>query len=150
MSELTEFTSASIRFGLPFLFSGQAQREFFINESLVLIDSLLHPSIEGLVSSPSDHDDGTWIIAAGAADQWGGKNGYLATCTEGTWTLIQPQIGMRVYDRNAQQFLFYDDGWVRASAPVTPNSGTLVDAELRQAFTELVEALKTVGVFGAT
>ena len=52
MSDPVLFESASPRFALPLLYSGQAQKEIFVNEAFSHVDALLHCSIEEEMASP--------------------------------------------------------------------------------------------------
>ena len=49
---------ATPRWGLPLLFAGQAQKEIFHNEALMLVDALLHGRVESadLGAPPTDPD----------------------------------------------------------------------------------------------
>ena len=52
MPDPVTFDSASARFGLPFLYSGQAQKEVFVNEAFATTDTLLHCKVEDEAGSP--------------------------------------------------------------------------------------------------
>ena len=54
---------------------------------------------------------------------------------------------MTLYDRNAGVLIHYNGGWTAASAPEVPTAGTVADAELRNAFSELIQALRSIGIF---
>ena len=61
------------RFALPYLAPGQMQKEFYHNEALQKIDTLLCPVVEGNASPtpPSDPAVGTcYLIASGATGAW--------------------------------------------------------------------------------
>lgn len=152
MTESIENTNASGRFALPYLFSGQAQKEFFINEALTKIDCLLHPVIVGRMSAPpaQANNGDTWLVGPAPTAEWAGQEDSLAVYQAGTWLLIPPRFGLRVFDAENDQLMCYTTGWITALAPQAPQSGTNVDIELRQAFTELIEGLKTLGIFGVT
>ncbi len=63
-------TETSARFALPFILPGQAQKEIFHNEALVLVDAALHACVEGDPADevPADPDPGqSWIVEPGAA-----------------------------------------------------------------------------------
>ncbi|NMW32823.1 DUF2793 domain-containing protein [Altererythrobacter sp. RZ02] len=152
MTESTENMSNSGRFRLPFLFSGQAQKEFFINEALAKIDCLLHPVIGGILSAPpAQADDGdTWLVGPAPTGEWAGQDDSLAVYHAGTWQFIPPRFGLRVFDAGSNQPMHYTTSWTTAQAPQAPQSGANADIELRQAFTELIEGLKTLGIFGVT
>lgn len=52
MNEPISFTTKTAWFGLPYLFAGQAQKGFFVNQSVALTDSLLYAAVEGVINSP--------------------------------------------------------------------------------------------------
>lgn len=72
------------RFKLPLLAAGQAQKEAWHNESLLLIDRLLGGVIEGGASATppgSPSADGLYAVAAGASGAWTGQGGLLAAAS---------------------------------------------------------------------
>jgi hypothetical protein len=149
MPDPIAFTTATPRFGLPLLFAGQAQKEFYVNEALALADALLHAACEGEAPAPpSEPAEGeTWLVAAGATGEWEGEDGKLAAFQSGTWLFVEPNDGMRLFDRSTEQTLLYRGGWQRPAAPAEPDGGTTVDAEARAAIAGLIAALAEAGVF---
>jgi len=95
----------SNRWDLPFIVSGQAQKEVTHNEALARIDALLHPVVEavGLVAPPVAPLPGQgWIIGAGATGDWSGHDGALALSSENGWHLYcaaRGYDGVRPRDR---------------------------------------------------
>lgn len=148
MSDPVAFDSQSPRFGLPFLFPAQAQKEFYINEAYALIDSLLHPILEGTANTPPAQpaDGECWLVDAAPNDAWTGQPGAIACYQSATWLFAIPRDGMRAFDRSRDIEIFYDSGW-QVPEPVTlPTGGTNVDAEARAAVSELIQALVTAGL----
>ena len=143
------FPDVTSRFGLPNLYPGQAQKEFFINEATYLTDLLLHPAIEAEVSAPpADPETGKiWLVGQFATGEWQGQDGNLAVSENGGWRYISPVQGIRLFDKSTRQFLLMSDHWLRATPPISPSGGTTIDAELRLAFTNLIEALRNAGIF---
>nr|WP_161593707.1 DUF2793 domain-containing protein [Parerythrobacter lutipelagi] len=152
MSEPIQFTDTSARFGLPFLRAGQSQKEFFVNEAFTLSDFLHHTSILGVLQSPpaTPTDGDVWLIENGATAEWTGQDGKLAGWFGNVWHYIAPSAGMRVFDQAAGQFALFSADWQYAARPAAVVDGPVIDAELRAAFNELIEALGTAGVFPVT
>ena len=144
-----EFPSTTKHIALPLLFSGQAQKEFFINQSLVVLDALLLRGVDNSFSAPpADPTEGQCFrVTAEATDEWVGHEDDIAVCVAGAWHFIVPKNGMRVFDRTAGTQLHFRDGWQTAIEPVVPSTGSTVDAEARTALAELIEALRKVGIF---
>lgn len=148
MSDPITFASTSPRFAIPFLFSGQAQKEYFVNEAHALVDALLHPAIEGERDSPpsTPADGECWLIGDTPTGIWEDHAGALASYQTGGWIFAAPRDGLRVLDRSTGQEIRFCDGWQRPAAPAEPTGGATTDAEARAAIGELVEALIAAGI----
>jgi hypothetical protein len=148
-------SEASSRFALPFLLPGQAQKEFFHNEALALIDLALHPAVEADApeTPPAAPLPGqAWIVGAAPTGAWAGRAGQLAGWTAGGWRFIAPREGLCVWRRGAERVLRWDGaawrdgiGGARA-APPSPSGGTTIDAEARAAIESLIATLKSHGL----
>lgn len=149
MSDPITYTTATPRFGLPLLFAGQAQKEFYVNEAHALTDALLQAACEGEAAVPpaTPAEGESWLVAPGAGGDWTGQEGKLAAFQSGTWLFVSPSDGMRVFDRGTGQILLYNGGWLRPSAPAEPSGGATVDIEARAAIASLIAALGEAGVF---
>ncbi|MCJ2178687.1 DUF2793 domain-containing protein [Novosphingobium album (ex Hu et al. 2023)] len=149
MSDPVVFESASPRFALPLLYSGQAQKETFVNEAFATADALLHCSIEGETATPpaSPEDGQNWLVAAGASGEWEGLDQTLACRQAGNWLFVTPRDGMRVFDISSGQERLYFGSWKKASLVAEPAGGTTVDVEARAALSELIVALRAAGIF---
>lgn len=149
MPDPVTFTSTTPRYGLPLLFAGQAQKELTVNEAHALADALLHPSIEGVAAEPPpDPADGEcWLVGIGATGEWASADGKLACWQLGNWLFLAPRDGMSLLDRSTGQQLRFLGGWQIAEPPAEPAGGATVDAEARAAVADLIDALRTAGVF---
>lgn len=149
MAEPISFTTSTPRFELPLLFAGQAQKEFFYNEAQMIIDALLHLSVDGLEPTPpADPSEGQcWIIDAGATSVWAGKEDAIAIWHSNDWKFAGPQIGMRAFNRAMGQVLHFNGGWNLAQTPTLPTGGNTIDSEARSAIESLVGSLRSIGVF---
>jgi len=160
---------ATLRWALPQLFAGQAQKEIFHNEALARIDMLLHGAAESVdvaVPPPSPSLGTCWIVASGGIDDWDGQDGALACWTEGGWRFVAPQVGLTLWVKDRAHVMRYDgavwhDGMVRgdglyvddqrvigprSGAIADPVGGASVDAEARTAITALLGVLRTHGL----
>ena len=157
------------RFAIPLLAPGQAQKEFFHNEALERVATLLCPVAEGPPQSnpPSDPAVGTCcLIATGATGDWTGKDGSIACFTAGGWRFVQPVEGVGVVEQGAGEEWRWRSGmWERGvmrgqevhingqkvlhqrqPAIAEPAGGEVIDAESRAAVRAILTALRAHGL----
>lgn len=148
MSDPISFDSSTPRYSLPNLFSGQAQKEIFVNEAFARLDSLIHAAIEGELSAPpaSPNPGQCWLVGANPDGDWTGREGDLASWQGTAWLFVTPRFGLRMLDLSTGGSLFFDGDWQRPAAPAAPSGGTIVDAEARQAIVNLIETLQSAGI----
>jgi hypothetical protein len=148
MSDPITFTSTTPRYALPFLFAGQSQKEFFVNQAHVLVDALLHPAIdgEGDTPPPAPAEGESWLVGETPTGAWADHAGALASYQAGDWVFVVPRDGLRVLDKLTGQAILYRDGWQRPATPPEPAGGATVDAEARLAIADLVEVLIASGI----
>ncbi|NBC37700.1 DUF2793 domain-containing protein [Novosphingobium sp. FSY-8] len=151
MTDTITFSSASPRFGLPLLFSGQSQKEVFVNEALALADALMHCAIEGSASAPpATAIDGTcWLVSTGATGDWAGMDGKLACRQADNWLFVTPRDGMLLLNRATGQNMRFAGSWKSASSIAAPAGGSTVDSEARAAINSLINALQTAGILSS-
>ena len=151
MTQPVAFDAASARHAFPFLVAGQAQKEFFVNEALARIDTLLHPAIEGEIAAPPAGPEAgqCWLVADAASGEWAGREGQLAAWDAVQWTYCAPVPGMQVLDVSAGQRLVFNGIWRRAQRPAEPAGGTVVDVEARAAIAALLDLFATLGIIPA-
>ena len=139
------FEATSPRLGLPFLFSAQAQKEFYINEAHALIDSLMHPAIEGEADTPpaTPSDGECWLVGSSPNGEWTAQAGTIACYQSGTWLFAAPCDGMRAFDRSRDVEVFFAGSWQVPEAVRPPTGGGTIDTEAREAVSNLIQALVT-------
>jgi hypothetical protein len=142
----------SARHKLPFLVTGQAQKELTHNEALLRIDALLHPVVEASqalpIASLTLSDAGKcWLIADGAQNDWEGHDGEIACWTGGSWRFLLPTEGMRIWNRGQNSQLHHiGGGWIAAITLADINGGSVVDNEARAVINLLLQHLRSVGL----
>ena len=152
MTDPISFPALSPRFAMPLLFAGQSQKEVTVNEALLLSDLLLHPVVEGIVTSPpaSPTAGSCWIVGPGAVGAFAAKDASIAAWTDGGWRFITPRDGLRVFDRGRGAERLFLAGWRIATAPAAASGGTVIDVQARSAIASLITLLKDTGIFSAT
>jgi Protein of unknown function (DUF2793) len=141
----------SARHQFPFLAVGQAQKEMTHNEALLLIDALLHPSVQTELQAPpaanTETDNGkSWLIGAGSNGAWAGKDGQIAHWTGGSWRYLVPRDGMRIWNIALQVEMHNIGGqWAIMSAIQAPSGGTVIDSEARSAIAAILQMLHSSG-----
>jgi len=157
------------RFGLPFLSAGQAQKELVHNEALQTLDFLVAAAVEEppRTSAPASPSEGScYIVAAGATNEWLGKDGSLAAFTSAGWRHVAPAEGMSAWVKSSGIPTVYRSGaWElgtvrgsslvidgqqvvggRAAAIASPAGGATVDAEARAAIAAVLVPMRQHGL----
>ena len=148
MTDPISFASASPRFALPFLFAAQAQKEFFVNEALARLDSLLHPVVEAELNAPpaTPVDGQSWLVGTVPTADWAGRAGHVAFRQAGQWLYAAPVKGMQAFDKAANKQAVFDETWKRAAQVAPPAAGSTIDAQARTAIAGLIAALVSAGI----
>lgn len=159
----------TIRWAMPLLAAGQAQKEITHNEAITVMDRLLHLAVRSRsVATPpiSPMAGDAYIIAAAPTGAWHGGAGQLASFDGFGWTVSAPTSGCLAWVIDEQQFAVHGEGgWVSggwptrglliggrsilAAEPATvaaPDGGVTVDSECRAVLRELLVALRLQGV----
>ena len=142
------FDAATPRHAMPFLIPGQAQKELFVNESLALIDMLLHPVVMGAAAIPpsSPAAGECWIVEAPAVDEWDGWDDAIAGWDGAQWTFARPAHGLAVHDLSTGAKRQFSGSWASAPTVPSPAGGSVVDSEARAAIDSLLAALRQAGL----
>lgn len=163
--------SPTPRLSLPLLEPGQAQKEMFHNEALVLLDIAVQASaVAAMVNVPpvAPAIGQCWIIGPAPQGAWAGQAGKLAGWTDGGWRFLTPGEGLRIwvaadqavalhsggtwYQGRTYGRLFIDGHQVvgpRSANIAEPTGGVTVDAEARRAISAVVQTLRQHGLIEA-
>lgn len=105
----------SSRLQLPYIMASQAQKHVTHNEAVRMLDCLVQPVIKNrtLTSPPASPQEGDgYIVAAGGADAWSGKDGRIAVFEDGAWQFHAASAGWSVYDAGAvERVVFTGSEW---------------------------------------
>jgi len=138
------------RLKLPLIEPGQAQKELFHNESLLLLDAAVQASVVavGIDMPPAAPATGDcWVIGVTPAAAWAGHPHELACATIGGWRFLAPHDGMAVWERNTGCLWRHDGGmWLRGNIIPPATGGTTIDAEARGALAAVIEVLRMHGL----
>lgn len=161
----------TVRYGLPLLVPGQAQKELFHNEALARLDAFLSPAVNGAATAPptSPTDGEAWRVLAAPTGAWAQHPQEIATWTAGAWTFQRPQPGYIVWDRATGTHIVFDGAsWRTGAWPVRavevsgkqvlgarrpaiagPTGGAVVDSEARAAIQALLAMARAHGFIEA-
>lgn len=98
------------KIALPYIATGQAQKEVTHNEALNRLDAMIQPVVVNSTTSapPGSPTDGqAWIVAAGATGAWAGKAGQIAAWFGG-WQFFTPADGWSVWDAALGRRITFD------------------------------------------
>ncbi|MEE4154453.1 MAG: DUF2793 domain-containing protein [Erythrobacter sp.] len=148
MAQSFNAAGKTAKFAFPFLFPGQAQKEFFVNQSLAMLDSLLQISITASMDEPPPEpvEGEAYRVLAPASGDWSAHEGCIALFVGGEWIFVAPFDGMRIFDRAAGQTIFFQTQWRSATPPSIPTGGVTIDQEARTALAEVVGILRGAGL----
>lgn len=137
------------RFELPLLAAGQAHKELFHNEALARIDFLMHPAVQSIETDPTTIVPvvgQSWLVGAGAVDEWSGRDDQIAGWTRNGWVFITPLALMRIYIESMASSAVYRGFWQLAEAVERPVAGAVVDVEARSAIDSILAVLEAQGI----
>lgn len=148
MSDPIAFPAVTSALALPLLIAGQAQKEFFVNEALCLLDALhARAVIASQPAPPTTASEGAcYRVTAPASGAWAEREDSLAVLIGGAWRFLAPAEGLLVFDRATNCMIIYRSQWQPAQSVAQPAGGATVDAEARAAVTALLTALQVMGV----
>lgn len=113
--------STSPNLNLPFVAAGQAQKHVTVNESLVLIDSLMHIAVDGPPSDtppPDPAEGGRWLVGADPQGAWDGQAGRLAVFLDGGWRFHAARTGWIAHRADSHGLLGFDGvAWSELAQP---------------------------------
>ncbi len=145
---MTIFETA--RFALPLLAAGQAHKELFHNDALILLDFLMHPVVQAVADDPqslSPVAGQCWLVGPSAVADWSGKDNQIAGWSAGGWHFIKPQETMKIMVvEKRQSAIFQNDSWHFIATIDAPVGGAIADLEARSAIDSILSALRTAAI----
>jgi hypothetical protein len=128
--------------------AGQAQKEFYVNQALTILDALAQQAIvASLPQPPAGAGEGScYRITAPASGEWSGHIDHVAIRIADSWHFVAPSQGMLMFDRAAGVWLCFHSSWQSAPALSAPNGGVVIDVEARALLAQLVAGLRSIGL----
>ena len=165
-------TDDTPRWALPLLAAGQAQKELWHNEALLLVDQLLQPSVVGCnldVPPVAPAPGQSWIVGAAPTGAWTGQGGAMAGWSDGGWRFVAPREGCSAWSVADGAAVRYRDGaWqldavratglvvdgkqvvgTQAAAIAAPAGGSVIDVEGRTTLSAVLAVLRQHGLIAA-
>ncbi|MEW4468369.1 DUF2793 domain-containing protein [Parasphingorhabdus sp. JC815] len=143
-------TLETSRFGLPLLAVGQAHKELFHNDALLLLDFLINPVVKAVTNDPDilqPVEGDCWLVGTAPVSGWSGKAGRIAGWSGGGWHFIKPQESMRIIISGSNSPAIYRNAvWHFPSQIDAPTGGTTIDPEARLAIDSILDLLRRAGI----
>lgn len=159
---------STVRWALPLLQPGQAQKEMVHNEAIARLDLIAQGVALAILDAPpvAPEPGQTWIIGDDPTGDWTGKAAHLAGWTTGGWRFVAPRDGMTLWlvseGLNAR---FGSGAWTpgeeaaanlsingvqvvgeRQASIADPAGGSVIDIESRVTLTGILAALRAHGL----
>ncbi|WP_366146188.1 DUF2793 domain-containing protein [Erythrobacter sp.] len=152
MAQPISYPSTTANTDLPLLFSGQAQKEFVLNQAFAAIDALICGVVEASLDQPptAPVDGACYRVGANPAGEWADHADHIAARVGGAWHFVNPREGMEFFDQSAGRRIIFRSQWDEANSPPEAQGGTVVDAEARATLAALIDTLEGVGILGST
>lgn len=159
----------TVRFALPLIDAGQAQKELTHNEALAALDLLAQAAVVdiGIDDPPGSPAPGeAWVVGGEPVGAWIGHADAIAGWTTGGWRFVTPCEGTEVWcEASACAARFRGGSWemgvlrgaslvidgtpvvgARGGAIAAPAGGATVDAQARTAIGSILAALRDHGL----
>ena len=106
--------SKTLRYGLPYILPGQAQKHVTHNEALSKLDALLNLSVkmitDALPTSPVEGE--AFLMSQSPESAWDNHANDIAVFTEGVWQFFSPVLGWMVWVEDlASIWVFKGHAW---------------------------------------
>jgi hypothetical protein len=164
--------TTTARLAMPLIQPGQAQKELYHNEALLVADAAVQASVAavGLDAPPANPAAGAcWIVGSAPTGAWAGRAQALAAFTATGWRFVVPREGFAVWDAATRTVARYvegtwDRGGVRGNrlviggrqvvgpqgpAVADPTGGATADPEARAAVAAILAVLRSHGLIAS-
>jgi len=104
--------SETAKFKLPLIAANQAQKHVTHNEALAELDDLMGLHVLGrmLTTPPAASDGDCYLVPVGAAAEWLGQDGRIASRRDGVWRFYEPVDGQTAYVANEGTLIIRSNG----------------------------------------
>jgi len=117
---------ATLKYNIPEIIVGQAQKEVTHNEGLYYIDALLkNPIIADNVTTPpaTPNEGDFYIVPVGATGSWAGQDNKIAGYINNVWVFFTPFNGMSFFSIQYNDYIYYDGtNWVQYLSTIGLNN----------------------------
>ena len=109
MNEPIAFPTGTPNLNLPLLFAGQSQKEFFVNQSLTILDAIAPKTITASLQHPPENaeEGDCYRVMAGASGPWTDHIDQMAMRLGGSWHFVAPNEGLCVFDATEGHWLCF-------------------------------------------